>query len=105
MPLTCNGGNKFITVLNIGPGVGTYIVTPAHVAIHERDNAMSFACWRSEPNRILCVLNASAVPSGAIYRQGTLPVLSLTSIWLRQEEQRAPWQKRSSCKSGLEDLM
>ena len=51
-----NGGSKFITVLNVGPGVVTYIVTPAHVAIHERDNAKSFAFWRSEPNGIPSVL-------------------------------------------------
>jgi hypothetical protein len=67
MPLNCNGGSKFITVLNVGPGVGTYIVTPAHVAIHERDNAISFACWRSEPNRILRVLKQRPSPSGANY--------------------------------------
>src|SRR6266851_5019790 len=30
--------------------------------------------------------------------------LIVTSIWLRQEEQRAPWQQRSSRKSCLEDL-
>ncbi len=56
MPLNCNGGRKFITVLNVGPGVGTYGVTPAHVAFHKRDNAVPFAFWRSEPNRILRVL-------------------------------------------------
>ena len=33
MPLDRDGGSKFITVLNIGPGVGTYIVTPAQVSI------------------------------------------------------------------------
>ena len=35
MPPDCNGGSKLIAVLNIGPGVGTYIVAPAHIAIHE----------------------------------------------------------------------
>ncbi len=65
MPLNGNGGSKFVTVLNVGPGVGTYIVTPAHVAIHERDNAVSFALWRSEPNRILRVLKQRPSPSGA----------------------------------------
>ena len=43
MPPNCNGGRKFITVLNVGPSVVTYIVTPAHVTIHERDNTISFA--------------------------------------------------------------
>jgi hypothetical protein len=37
MPPNCNGGSKLITVLKTGPGVVTYIVTPAHIAIHERD--------------------------------------------------------------------
>jgi hypothetical protein len=53
-------------VLNIRPGAGAYGVTPAHVAIEKRDNAVSFAFWRSEPNRILRVLEAT-VPSGAIF--------------------------------------
>ena len=35
MPLNCDGGSKLIAVLNIGPGVRTYVVTPAHFAIHE----------------------------------------------------------------------
>jgi hypothetical protein len=35
MPPDRDGGNKFITVLNIGPGVLTDTVAPAHVAIHE----------------------------------------------------------------------
>ena len=35
MPPNCDGGSKLIAVLNIGPGVGTYVVTPAHFAIHE----------------------------------------------------------------------
>jgi hypothetical protein len=43
MPLNCNGSSKSITVLNVGAGVGTYGVTPAHVAVHERENAVSFA--------------------------------------------------------------
>ena len=30
-----NGGSKFITVLNVGPGVVTYIVSPAHIAVHK----------------------------------------------------------------------
>ena len=67
MPLDRNGGSKFVTILNAGPSVGTYIVTPAHVAIHERDTAVSFACWRSEPNRILRVLKHQPSPSGAIF--------------------------------------
>ena len=29
---------------------------PAHLAIHERDNAVSFARRRSEPNRVLRIL-------------------------------------------------
>ena len=56
MPSHRNGGRKFFTVLNVGPDVVTYIVTPAYVAIHERDNAMSFALRCSEPNRISCIL-------------------------------------------------
>src|SRR5258708_34659383 len=51
-----NGGSKLIAVLNIRPGAAAYGVTPAHVAIRKRDNAVSFAFWRSEPNRILRVL-------------------------------------------------
>ena len=35
MPPNCDGGSKLIAVLNIGPGVGTYVVAPAHFAIHE----------------------------------------------------------------------
>jgi hypothetical protein len=35
MPPNCDGGSKLIAVLNIGPGVGTYVVTPTHFAIHE----------------------------------------------------------------------
>jgi hypothetical protein len=62
MPLDRNGGSKFITILNVGPGVGTYIVTPAHAAIHERNNTVSFACWRSEPNRILRILKHRSSP-------------------------------------------
>ncbi len=58
---------KSITILNVGPGVGAYGVTPAHVAIHERDNAVCFAFWRSEPNRILRVLKHQLSPSGATY--------------------------------------
>jgi hypothetical protein len=33
---------NFITLLDVRPGAGTYIVAPAHPAIHERDNAASF---------------------------------------------------------------
>jgi hypothetical protein len=62
MPLDRNGGNKFITILDVGPGVETYIVTTAHVAIRERDNSVSFAFWRSEPNRVLCVLKHRPSP-------------------------------------------
>jgi hypothetical protein len=62
MPLDRNGGIEFVTILNVGPGVGTYIVTPAHVAIPERNNAVSFACWRSEPNRILRILKHRSSP-------------------------------------------
>jgi hypothetical protein len=67
MPLNCNGDSKLIAVLNVAPGVGTYGVTPTHVAIHERDNAVSFAFGRSEPNRILRVLKHQPSPSGAIF--------------------------------------
>ena len=35
MPLDCNSGGEFITLLDVGPGLVTYIVGPAHVAIHE----------------------------------------------------------------------
>jgi hypothetical protein len=35
VPPNCNGGSKFITVLNVGPGVLTDVVAPAHNAIHE----------------------------------------------------------------------
>ena len=67
MPLDRNGGSKFVTILNVGPGVGTYIVTPAHIAIHERDNAVSFAFWRSEPNRILRVLKHRSSPQSYLW--------------------------------------
>jgi hypothetical protein len=63
----CNGGSKSITVLNVGSGVGTYDVTPAHVAIHERSNSVSLAFLRSEPNRILRVLKHQPSLSGAIF--------------------------------------
>jgi hypothetical protein len=53
MPPDCSGGRKFITVLDVFAGVGTDIVAPAHVAIHERDNAVSLALWRSEPENTL----------------------------------------------------
>src|SRR3981081_1138736 len=98
MPLNCDGGSKFITLLNVSLGVGTYGVTPAHVAIHERDNAVSFAFWRSEPNRILCVLTPRR-PLQVLSIDSAIRRLIVTSIWLRREEQRAPWQKRSSRKS------
>jgi hypothetical protein len=62
MPLNRNGSSKFVTILSVGPGVETYVVTPAHVAIHERDNTVSFAGWRSEPNRILRVLKHRSPP-------------------------------------------
>ena len=64
MPLGCNSGNEFITVLIVGACVGTYIVTPAHGAIHERDNAVTLAMWRSESNRILRVLKHQLSPQG-----------------------------------------
>ena len=35
MPPDRNGGRKFVTVLNISPGVLADTVAPAHVAIHE----------------------------------------------------------------------
>jgi hypothetical protein len=53
MPPNSNGGSKLIAVLNIGPSVRTNTVASAHVAIHKRDNAVSFALWRSEANRSL----------------------------------------------------
>ena len=100
-----NGGSKFITVLNVGPGVVTYIVTPAHVAIHERDNAKSFAFRRSEPNGIPSVLKHRHFLSGLFIDGAHFAVLSFRPILLRQEEQRVPRQKRSSRKSCLEGLI
>ena len=57
--LTERVGCKFITRLDVGPGRNLYC-RPAHLAIHERDNAVSFACWRSEPNRVLRILKQQA---------------------------------------------
>jgi hypothetical protein len=89
-------------VLNIRPGAGAYGVTPAHVAIQKRDNAV-FAFWRSEPNRILRVLEYQ--PSlRVLFDSAIRRFLIVTSIWRRREEQRAPWQQRSSRKSCLEHL-
>ena len=56
MSPNCEGGRKVIALLSIGPDVRTYTVAPAHLAIHERDDAISLALWCSEPNRILRVL-------------------------------------------------
>jgi hypothetical protein len=75
MPPDCDGGGKVIALLSIGPDVRTYIVAPAHLAIHERDDAVSVAFRRSEPNRIFRVLKHQPSFSGAVYWQGTFPVL------------------------------
>src|SRR5216684_7766710 len=93
-----------IAVLNIRPGAAAYGVTPAHVAIQKRDNAVSFAFWRSEPNRILCVLKYQPSLRVLSFDSAIRRFLIVTSIWLRREEQRAPWQQRSSRKSCLEHL-
>ena len=90
-------------VLNIRPGTGAYAVTPAHVAIQKRDNAV-FAFWRSEPNRILRVLEYQPSLRVLSFDSAIRRFLIVTSIWRRREEQRAPWQQRSSRKSCLEHL-
>jgi len=62
MSPNCEGGRKVIALLSIGPDVRTYTVAIAHLAIHERDDAISLALWCSEPNRILRVLEHWRVP-------------------------------------------
>ena len=81
MPPHRNGGSKCVAFLNIGPGVVTYIVTPAYVAIQERDNAMSFALRGSEPNRIACVLQHGS--STGTWKCPSLWLPSLTGLGAR----------------------
>jgi hypothetical protein len=44
LALDCNSGGEFITPLGRRSRCSNLYCRPAHVAIHERDNAVSFAC-------------------------------------------------------------
>src|SRR5258708_29142424 len=79
-----------IAVLNIRPGAAAYGVTPAHVAIQKRDNAVSFAFWRSEPNRILCVLKYQPSLRVLSFDSAIRRFLIVTSLWLRRKRQPTP---------------
>src|SRR5258705_5714647 len=44
LALDCNSGGEFITPLGRRSRCSNLYCPPAHVTIHERDNAVSFAC-------------------------------------------------------------